>query len=85
MDHNKLEDIKARGIPDHLKCLSRNLHAGQEATFRTLQETTDEFKIGKVVLYCQGCMYQVIYIKIVDYLPAYLTSMESTLCKIKAE
>ena len=85
MDHNKLEDIKAMGIPDHLKCLSRNLYAGQEAIFRTLQETTDWFKIEKVVLYCHGCMYQVIYIKAVDYLPAYLTSMESTLCKIKAE
>ena len=85
MDHNILENIKVMGIPYHLKCLSRNLYAGQEATFRTLQETTDWFKIGKRVLYCQGCMYQVIYIKVVDYYPAYLTSMQCTLCKIKAE
>ena len=33
MDHNKLWKIlKEMGIPDHLTCLLRNLHAGQEAT-----------------------------------------------------
>ena len=41
------------GIPDHLTCLLRNLHAGQEATFRTEHGTMDWFKIGKGV--CQGC------------------------------
>ena len=40
------------GIPDHLTCLLRNLHAGQEATIRTTHETTDWFKIGKGI--CQG-------------------------------
>ena len=40
------------GIPDHLTCLLRNLYAGQEATVRTGNETTDWFQIGKVV--CQG-------------------------------
>ena len=36
VDHNKLWKIlKEMGIPDHLTCLSRNLYAGQEATFRT--------------------------------------------------
>ena len=40
------------GIPDHLTCLSRNLHAGQEATVRTGHGTTDWFQIGKGV--CQG-------------------------------
>ena len=29
------------GIPDHLTCLLRNLYAGQEATVRTRQGTTD--------------------------------------------
>ena len=29
------------GIPDHLTCLLRNLHAGQEATVRTGLGTTD--------------------------------------------
>ena len=42
------------GIPDHLICLLRNLHAGQEATVRTGHGTTDWFKIGKGV--CQGCI-----------------------------
>ena len=34
------------GIPDHLICLLRNLHAGQEATVRTRHGTTDWFQIG---------------------------------------
>ena len=33
VDHNKLWKIlKEMGIPDHLTCLLRNLHASQEAT-----------------------------------------------------
>ena len=39
---------------DHLTCLLRNLHAGQEATVRTKHETTDWFQIGKGVH--QGCI-----------------------------
>ena len=36
VDHNKLWKIlKEMGIPDHLTCLLRNPHAGQEATVRT--------------------------------------------------
>ena len=42
------------GIPDHLTCLLRNLYAGQEATVRTGQGTTDWFQIGNGV--SQGCM-----------------------------
>ena len=42
------------GIPDHLPCLLRNLYAGQEATIRTRQGTTDWFQIGKGV--SQGCI-----------------------------
>ena len=41
-------------IPDHLTCLLRYLYAGQEATVRTGQGTTDWFQIGKGVL--QGCI-----------------------------
>ena len=37
------------GIPDHLTCLLRNLHAGQEATVRTEHGTTDWFQMGKGV------------------------------------
>ena len=40
------------GIPDHLTCLLRNLYAGQEATVRTGQGTTDWFQIGVH----QGCI-----------------------------
>ena len=32
---------------DHLTCLLRNPYAGQETTVRTLNETTQWFKIGK--------------------------------------
>ena len=42
------------GIPDHLTCLLRNLHAGQEATVRTGHGTTDWFQIGKGIY--QGCI-----------------------------
>ena len=53
--HNKLWKIlKESGIPDHLTCLLRNLYAGQEATGRTGDGTTDWFQIGKGV--CQGCI-----------------------------
>ena len=54
------------GVPDHLICLLRNLHAGQEATVRTGHGTTDWFQIGKE------------YVKAVYCHPAYLTYMQST-------
>ena len=48
VDHNKLWKIlKEMGIPDHLTHLLRNLHAGQEATVRSRNGTTDWFQIGK--------------------------------------
>ena len=53
VSHNKLWKIlKEMGIPDHLTCLLRNLHAGQEATVRIGHGKTDWFQIGKEV--CQG-------------------------------
>ena len=55
VNHKKLWKIlQEMGIPDHLTCLLRNLHAGQEATIRTGHGTTDWFQIGKGV--CQGCI-----------------------------
>jgi len=42
-------------IPDHLTCLLRNLYAGQDATVRMGQGTTDWLQIGKGV--CQGCIF----------------------------
>ena len=42
VDHNKLWKIlKDMGILDHLTCLFRNLHAGQEAIVGTGDGTTD--------------------------------------------
>ena len=55
VNHNKLWKIlKEMGIPDHLTYLLRSLYAGQEATVRTGQGTTDWFQIGKGVH--QGCI-----------------------------
>ena len=42
------------GIANQLICLLRNLYAGQEATVRTGNGTTDWFQIGKGV--CKGCV-----------------------------
>ena len=50
VDHNKLWKIlKEMGIPDHLTCLLRNRHVGQEATVRTRRGKTDWLQIGKGV------------------------------------
>ena len=46
--------LKEKGIPDHLTCLLRNLYAGEEATVRTRNGTTDWFQSGKGVR--QGCI-----------------------------
>ena len=56
VDHNILRKIlKQMGIPDYLTYLLRNLYAGQEATVRTGNGTTDWFQIGKEVH--QGCIF----------------------------
>ena len=62
--------LKEMWIPDHLTCLLRNLDAGQEATVRTGHGTMDWLQIGKE------------YVKAVYCHPAYLTSMQSTSCKM---
>ena len=46
--------LKEMGIPDHLTCLLRNLHASKEATVRTGFGKTDWSQIGKGVH--QGCI-----------------------------
>ena len=38
------------GVPDHLTCLLRNLHVGQDATVLTGRGTIDWFKNGNGVL-----------------------------------
>ena len=55
VDHNRLwEILKELGIADHLTCLLRKLHAGQETIVRTRHGTTDWLQIRKGV--CQGCI-----------------------------
>ena len=55
VDHHKpWKILKEMGIPLHLTCLMKYLHAGQEATVRTGHGTRDWFQIGKGVR--QGCM-----------------------------
>ena len=49
MDHKLWKILKEMETPDHLTCLLRNLHAGQEATVRMGHETTDWFQIGRGV------------------------------------
>ena len=67
VDHNQLWKIqKEMGIPDHLTCLFRNRHDGQETTVRTAHGTTDWFQIETGVHEAVCCH------------PAYLTYMQST-------
>ena len=49
-----MENSSEMVIPDHLTCLLRNLHAGQEATVRTGHGTMDLFQIRKGV--CHSCL-----------------------------
>ena len=68
LNHNKLCKIfKEIGIPDHLTCLLRNLHAGQEAKVRTHMEQQTGSRLGKE------------YVKVVYCHSAYFTYMDSTL------
>ena len=71
VDHNKLWKIlKEMGIPDHPVCLLRNLYAGQEAKVRIGMEQQTGSRSGKE------------YVKAAYCHPAYLTSMQSTLCEM---
>ena len=49
-----MDILEEMGIPEHLTCLLKNLHADQEATVRTGHETMDWFQTGKGVH--QGCI-----------------------------
>ena len=70
VDHNKLENLKEMGIPDHLTCLLRNQYAGQEATVRTRHEKRTGSKMGKASVKAVFCHH------------AYLTYMQSTSCEM---
>ena len=77
VDHNKLWKIlEEMGIPDHLTCLLRNLHVGQETTARSGHGTTDWLQIGK------GYILYRLYIRVIYCHPAYLTYMQSTSCNM---
>ena len=70
MGHNKLWKIlKEMGMRDHFTCLLRNLSAGEEQLELDMEQWTGS-KLGKE------------YIKDVYCHPAYLTYMQSTLCKM---
>ena len=58
------------GIPDHLTCLMRNLYADQKAKLKQNMEQQTGSRLGKD------------YIKAAYCHPAYLTSMQSTSCKM---
>ena len=71
VDHNKLWKIlQEMGIPDHLTCLLTNLYAGQEQQLKLDMEQWTGSKLGNE------------YVKAVYCHPAYLTSMQSTSCKM---
>ena len=59
--------LKEIEIPDHLTCLLKNLHAGQEATARTRY----------------GQQWGKEYVKAVYCHSAYLISMQTTSCKMQ--
>ena len=71
VDHNKLENFKEMGVPDHLTYLLKNLYSGQEQLEPDMQQWTSS-KFGKE------------YDKAVYYHPAYLTSLQSTSCEMLA-
>ena len=58
------------GVPGHLTCLLRNLQAGQEKTTISDMEKWTGLKLGKE------------YKKTVYSHPVYLSSMQSTSCKM---
>ena len=59
VDHNKQWKIlKEMRIQDHLTCLLRKLHAGQEATVRAKHGNTDWFKIWKVCI-LSPCLFNI--------------------------
>ena len=71
MDHNKFWKIlQEMEIPDHLTCLLRNMYdlKEQQLELDIVQQTGS--KSGKE------------YIKVIHWYPAYLTYMQSSLCKM---
>ena len=75
VDHNKLLKIlQEMEIPDHLTCLLRNLCASQEATVRTVPNSSGTTDMEQQT----GSKSGKEYVKSVYCYPAYLTFMQST-------
>ena len=55
VDHSKLENSLRDGNIRRPTCLLRNLYAGQEATVRTAQGSTDWFQTGKEHVKAVSC------------------------------
>ena len=71
VDHNKpWKVLQKMGIPAHLTCVLRNLHAVQKATVRTGHGIQTGSKLGKESVKAVYCH------------PAYLTYMQITSCEI---
>ena len=70
VNHKNLwKNLKKMGIPSHITYLLRNLFAGQETKSEPDMEQWTGSKLGKECVKAVYCH------------PAYLTSMQSTLCK----
>ena len=70
VNQNKVwEILKEMGVPDHLTCLLKNLHAGQEAIELNMEQQIGS-KLGKE------------YVKSVYCHPACLTYMQTTSCEM---
>jgi len=48
------KNLEEKGVPDHLTCLLRNLHANQDTTVGIIHGTVEWFQTGKGVQ--QGCI-----------------------------
>ena len=71
VDQNKLwEILKEMGIPNHLTCLWETCMQVKKQQLELDMEQWTGFKLGKE------------YIKAIYYYPAYITSMQSTSCKM---
>ena len=82
VDHNKLWKIlEELGIPDHLTCFLRNLYAGQEATVRTVRNSSIPVW-NKFMEQWTGSILEKGNIKAVYHHLAYLAYMQSTSCEM---
>ena len=70
VDHNKLENLRQMGIPDHLTYLLRKLYAGKKQQLEPGMEQWTGSRLGKECIKAVYCH------------PNYLAYMQSTSCKM---